>query len=200
MYACTRVRMDVLYGYCVYAHVYTSVCLCIYIFIFMSTQMYVSPHMASANASSSSSSLIRACLQNGMRLEGSRRDEESTSSSTCVEKDNKKKKKKVFRREQEPRFPIHSFLTPTPLLQYSPRQEAKVARTISLCTGMQSSTLAMLLASQFLGPTHLVPPACSVVVMAIMGLSLGSFWGKGNRIREVLGFSRQSAAGLSTHN
>lgn len=61
---------------------------------------------------------------------------------------------------------------------------------------MQSSTLALLLASQFLGPTHLVPPACSVVVMAIMGLSLGSFWGKGNRIREVLGLRRRSAAGL----
>jgi BASS family bile acid:Na+ symporter len=50
---------------------------------------------------------------------------------------------------------------------------------------MQSSTLAMLLATQFLGGSHAVPPACSVVVMAIMGLSLGSFWGKGNRMQDL---------------
>ncbi|KAL3677438.1 hypothetical protein R1sor_027386 [Riccia sorocarpa] len=66
------------------------------------------------------------------------------------------------------------------------RQEDKVSRTISLCSGMQSSTLAMLLASQFLGMSHAVPPACSVVVMALMGLSVGSFWGKGFRIKDVI--------------
>ncbi|CAA7023711.1 unnamed protein product [Microthlaspi erraticum] len=66
------------------------------------------------------------------------------------------------------------------------RQEEEVSRTISLCTGMQSSTLAGLLASQFLGSSQAVPAACSVVVMAIMGLCLASFWGNGFRIRDVL--------------
>ncbi|CAN7048840.1 hypothetical protein IGI04_026220 [Brassica rapa subsp. trilocularis] len=66
------------------------------------------------------------------------------------------------------------------------RQEEEVSRTISLCTGMQSSTLAGLLASQFLGSSQAVPAACSVVVMAIMGLCLASFWGNGLRIRDVL--------------
>lgn len=65
------------------------------------------------------------------------------------------------------------------------RQADKDARTISLCTGMQSSTLAMLLASQFLGASNAVPPACSVVVMALMGLSLASFWGKGHQVRDL---------------
>eukprot|EP01018_Ginkgo_biloba_P005477 Gb_08353 [translate_table: standard] len=65
------------------------------------------------------------------------------------------------------------------------RQEENVCRTISLCTGMQSSTLAGLLATQFLGSTHAVPAACSVVAMAIMGLSLASFWGRGSRIRDI---------------
>lgn len=65
------------------------------------------------------------------------------------------------------------------------RQEEPVCRTISLCTGMQSSTLAGLLATQFLGTSHAVPAACSVVAMAIMGLSLASFWGKGSRIRDI---------------
>ncbi|XP_010495237.1 PREDICTED: probable sodium/metabolite cotransporter BASS3, chloroplastic [Camelina sativa] len=37
------------------------------------------------------------------------------------------------------------------------RQEEEVSRTISLCTGMQSSTLAGLLASQFLGSSQAVP-------------------------------------------
>ncbi|CAN1141055.1 Probable sodium/metabolite cotransporter BASS3, chloroplastic [Linum perenne] len=64
--------------------------------------------------------------------------------------------------------------------------DEEVSRTISLCTGMQSSTLAGLLASQFLGSSQAVPPACSVVVMAIMGLSLASFWGSGFRIRGLL--------------
>ncbi|KAG6478632.1 probable sodium/metabolite cotransporter BASS3, chloroplastic isoform X1 [Zingiber officinale] len=65
------------------------------------------------------------------------------------------------------------------------RQEESACRTISLCTGMQSSTLAGLLATQFLGGSHAVPAACSVVVMAIMGLSLASFWGTGYRIRDI---------------
>lgn len=64
-------------------------------------------------------------------------------------------------------------------------EEEEVCRTISLCTGMQSSTLAGLLATQFLGTTQAVPPACSVVAMAIMGLSLASFWGSGLRIRDL---------------
>lgn len=64
------------------------------------------------------------------------------------------------------------------------RLEEEVCRTISLCTGMQSSTLAGLLATQFLGSTQAVPPACSVVAMAIMGLCLASFWGNGYRIRD----------------
>ncbi|OMO87710.1 Bile acid:sodium symporter [Corchorus capsularis] len=65
------------------------------------------------------------------------------------------------------------------------RQREEVCRTVSLCTGMQSSTLAGLLATQFLGGTQAVPPACSVVAMAIMGLSLASFWGNGFRIRNL---------------
>ncbi|XXG47005.1 hypothetical protein AAC387_Pa02g1718 [Persea americana] len=71
------------------------------------------------------------------------------------------------------------------------RQDEAVCRTISLCTGMQSSTLAGLLASQFLGSSHAVPPACSVVAMAIMGLYLASFWGSGSRIRDTLGLFPQ---------
>ncbi|XP_057780960.1 probable sodium/metabolite cotransporter BASS3, chloroplastic [Salvia miltiorrhiza] len=65
------------------------------------------------------------------------------------------------------------------------RLEEEVCRTISLCTGMQSSTLAGLLATQFLGSTQAVAPACSVVAMAIMGLCLASFWGTGYRIRDL---------------
>ncbi|KAH9305059.1 hypothetical protein KI387_009463 [Taxus chinensis] len=65
------------------------------------------------------------------------------------------------------------------------RQQENICRTISLCTGMQSSTLAGLLATQFLGGSQAVPAACSVVAMAIMGLSLASFWGKGFRIRDI---------------
>ncbi|KAK8491489.1 hypothetical protein V6N11_059414 [Hibiscus sabdariffa] len=41
-----------------------------------------------------------------------------------------------------------------------------------------------LLATQFLGgSSQAVPAACSVVAMAIMGLSLASFWGNGYRLR-----------------
>ncbi|CAM8933510.1 unnamed protein product [Rhodiola kirilowii] len=73
------------------------------------------------------------------------------------------------------------WISKTPSL----RQKEQVSRTISLCTGMQSSTLAGLLATQFLGSTQAVPAACSVVVMAIMGLCLSSFWGSGFCIREL---------------
>lgn len=66
------------------------------------------------------------------------------------------------------------------------RLDEKSSKTLSLCTGMQSSTLAGLLATQFLGGTQAVPPACSVVVMAIFGLSLASFWGNGNSISTLL--------------
>ncbi|XVE78181.1 hypothetical protein DITRI_Ditri13aG0123400 [Diplodiscus trichospermus] len=66
------------------------------------------------------------------------------------------------------------------------RQREEVCRTVSLCTGMQSSTMAGLLATQFLGgSSQAVPAACSVVAMAIMGLSLASFWGNGFRIRDL---------------
>ncbi|KAK9281254.1 hypothetical protein L1049_004150 [Liquidambar formosana] len=78
-------------------------------------------------------------------------------------------------------FTLGYWLSKIPML----RQEEEVCRTISLCTGMQSSTLAGLLATQFLGSSQAVPPACSVVAMAIMGLSLASFWGSGFRIRDL---------------
>lgn len=71
------------------------------------------------------------------------------------------------------------------MIQYDDRLEEEACRTISLCTGMQSSTLAGLLATQFLGSSQAVPPACSVVAMAIMGLCLASFWGNGYRIRDL---------------
>ncbi|GMP48670.1 hypothetical protein CsSME_00015946 [Camellia sinensis var. sinensis] len=76
-------------------------------------------------------------------------------------------------------FTLGYLISKIPLL----RQEEEVCRTISLCTGMQSSTLAGLLATQFLGSSQAVPSACSVVAMAIMGLCLASFWGSGSRIR-----------------
>ncbi|XP_074567755.1 putative sodium/metabolite cotransporter BASS3, chloroplastic [Curcuma longa] len=88
-------------------------------------------------------------------------------------------------------FPIISFHLVALMVGYwfaklpMLRQEESACRTISLCTGMQSSTLAGLLATQFLGGSHAVPAACSVVVMAIMGLSLASFWGTGHRIRDI---------------
>ncbi|KDP45244.1 hypothetical protein JCGZ_15109 [Jatropha curcas] len=88
-------------------------------------------------------------------------------------------------------FPVLAFHTAAFTLGYwisripFLRLDEEVSRTISLCTGMQSSTLAGLLASQFLGTTQAVPPACSVVAMAIMGLSLASFWGSGYRIRDL---------------
>ncbi|KAH7297770.1 hypothetical protein KP509_25G011800 [Ceratopteris richardii] len=64
--------------------------------------------------------------------------------------------------------------------------DEKSIKTLSLCTGMQSSTLAGLLAVQFLGGTQAVPAACSVVVMAVLGLSLASFWGNGNSFSAVI--------------
>ncbi|RZC56319.1 hypothetical protein C5167_015175 [Papaver somniferum] len=78
-------------------------------------------------------------------------------------------------------FTVGYWVAKVPLF----RQDEGVCRTISLCTGMQSSTLAGLLASQFLGSSHAVPPACSVVTMAIMGLCLASFWGNDYRIRDL---------------
>lgn len=78
-------------------------------------------------------------------------------------------------------FAVGYCLSKLPLLRF----EEEVCRTISLCTGMQSSTLAGLLATQFLGSSQAVPPACSVVAMAIMGLCLASFWGSGYRIRDI---------------
>lgn len=78
-------------------------------------------------------------------------------------------------------FTLGYWISKVPLL----RQEEEVCRTISLCTGMQSSTLAGLLATQFLGSSQAVAPACSVVAMAIMGLCLASFWGSGYRIRDL---------------
>ena len=63
---------------------------------------------------------------------------------------------------------------------------------------MQSSTLAGLLATQFLGTSQAVPAACSVVIMAIFGLTLASYWGSGLRIRDVAGgFLPQATAALS---
>jgi len=63
---------------------------------------------------------------------------------------------------------------------------------------MQSSTLAGLLATQFLGTSQAVPAACSVVIMAIFGLTLASYWGSGLRIRDVAGgFLPQATASLS---
>ncbi|PKI43622.1 hypothetical protein CRG98_035998 [Punica granatum] len=79
-------------------------------------------------------------------------------------------------------FTVGYWISKIPAL----RQEEEVSRTISLCTGMQSSTLAGLLATQFLGTTQAVPAACSVVAMAIMGLCLASFWGSGARIKDLL--------------
>lgn len=78
-------------------------------------------------------------------------------------------------------FTLGYWISRIPVL----RLEEEVSRTISLCTGMQSSTLAGLLATQFLRSSQSVPPACSVVAMAIMGLCLASFWGSGYRIRDL---------------
>ncbi|KAK8477361.1 hypothetical protein V6N11_006536 [Hibiscus sabdariffa] len=69
------------------------------------------------------------------------------------------------------------------------RQREEVCRTVSLCSGMQSSTMAGLLATQFLGgSSQAVPAACSVVAMAIMGLALACFWGNGYRLRDLPSF------------
>uniref|UniRef100_A0A0E0G6K4 Sodium/metabolite cotransporter BASS3, chloroplastic n=1 Tax=Oryza nivara TaxID=4536 RepID=A0A0E0G6K4_ORYNI len=78
-------------------------------------------------------------------------------------------------------FIVGYWISKLPML----RQEEPVCRTISVCTGMQSSTLAGLLATQFLGSSQAVPAACSVVIMAIFGLTLASYWGNGLRIRDI---------------
>ncbi|KAL5211251.1 hypothetical protein ABZP36_022098 [Zizania latifolia] len=77
-------------------------------------------------------------------------------------------------------------------------QEEPVCRTISVCTGMQSSTLAGLLATQFLGSSQAVPAACSVVIMAIFGLTLASYWGNGSRIRDISSRFFPQSAGVSS--
>jgi hypothetical protein len=43
-----------------------------------------------------------------------------------------------------------------------------------------------------LGSSQAVPAACSVVAMAIMGLCLASFWGKGFEIRNLFSSSLPS--------
>ncbi|KAF3435115.1 hypothetical protein FNV43_RR22202 [Rhamnella rubrinervis] len=99
-------------------------------------------------------------------------------------------------------FPVLAFHVVAFTLGYwvskipSLRQEEEVSRTLSVCTGMQSSTLAGLLATQFLGTSQAVPPACSVVAMAVMGLCLASFWGSGARIRDLpsILFRRQTGS------
>ncbi|CAA2949586.1 probable sodium metabolite cotransporter BASS3, chloroplastic [Olea europaea subsp. europaea] len=68
---------------------------------------------------------------------------------------------------------------------YCGRLKEDECRTISLCTGMQNSTLAGLLVTQFLGCAQAVPPAFSVFAMAIIGLCQASFWGSGYRIRDL---------------
>ncbi|KAK5810953.1 hypothetical protein PVK06_026270 [Gossypium arboreum] len=69
-------------------------------------------------------------------------------------------------------FPIRYWILKIP----SFRQREEVCRTVSLYSGMQSSTMAGLLAIQFLGgSSQAVLAACSVIAMAIMGLSLTSF-------------------------
>ncbi|XP_023549213.1 probable sodium/metabolite cotransporter BASS3, chloroplastic [Cucurbita pepo subsp. pepo] len=99
-------------------------------------------------------------------------------------------------------FPVLAFHTVAFTLGYWAskipivRQEEEASRTISLCTGMQSSTLAGLLATQFLGSTQAVPPACSVVAMAIMGLCLASFWGSGSKIRDLPSLLMQKTSSI----
>uniref|UniRef100_A0A0E0CKF6 Sodium/metabolite cotransporter BASS3, chloroplastic n=1 Tax=Oryza meridionalis TaxID=40149 RepID=A0A0E0CKF6_9ORYZ len=92
-------------------------------------------------------------------------------------------------------FIVGYWISKLPML----RQEEPVCRTISVCTGMQSSTLAGLLATQFLGSSQAVPAACSVVIMAIFGLTLASYWGNGSRIRDIASrFIPQASAGVSS--
>uniref|UniRef100_A0A0E0JZT1 Sodium/metabolite cotransporter BASS3, chloroplastic n=1 Tax=Oryza punctata TaxID=4537 RepID=A0A0E0JZT1_ORYPU len=92
-------------------------------------------------------------------------------------------------------FIVGYWISKLPML----RQEEPVCRTISVCTGMQSSTLAGLLATQFLGSSQAVPAACSVVIMAIFGLTLASYWGNGSRIRDIGSrFIPQASAGVSS--
>ncbi|KAF0929553.1 hypothetical protein E2562_021779 [Oryza meyeriana var. granulata] len=92
-------------------------------------------------------------------------------------------------------FIVGYWISKLPML----RQEEPVCRTISVCTGMQSSTLAGLLATQFLGSSQAVPAACSVVIMAIFGLTLASYWGNGSRIRDIGSrFFPQASTGMSS--
>ncbi|KAI3691947.1 hypothetical protein L6452_31750 [Arctium lappa] len=50
---------------------------------------------------------------------------------------------------------------------------------------IESCTLAGLFATQFLGSSQAVLPACSIVAMAIMGLCLASFSGNGPSLLEI---------------
>lgn len=60
----------------------------------------------------------------------------------------------------------------------------KVARTVSIETGMQSAALGFLLAQQnFSDPLVAVPSAVSVVFMALGGSSLAVFW-RGKPVQE----------------
>uniref|UniRef100_A0A0A9D119 Uncharacterized protein n=1 Tax=Arundo donax TaxID=35708 RepID=A0A0A9D119_ARUDO len=97
-------------------------------------------------------------------------------------------------------FHIVAFVAGYWVSKFPPwRQEEPVCRTISVCTGMQSSTLAGLLATQFLGISQAVPAACSVVIMAIFGLTLASYWGSGSRIRDIAaGFFPEAPTGVSS--
>ncbi|VVB01367.1 unnamed protein product [Arabis nemorensis] len=80
------------------------------------------------------------------------------------------------------------------------RQKEKVSRVISLCTGMQNWTLAGLLATQFLGSSQAVPPACSEVMIPIMGLCLASFWGNGFQIRDIPSLLTPQNSGSTTES
>eukprot|EP00899_Mesostigma_viride_P006956 jgi/Mesvir1/16261/Mv08507-RA.1 len=64
-------------------------------------------------------------------------------------------------------------LTSHPVFKF-PR---KVWQPLSLCTLMQSSTLAMFLAQQQFGAVASIPPTVSVVVMALLGLFVATMWG-----------------------
>lgn len=61
----------------------------------------------------------------------------------------------------------------------------KVARTVSIETGMQSAALGFLLAQQhFADPLVAVPSAVSVVFMALGGSGLAVFW-RGRPVKEL---------------
>ncbi|CAH9137403.1 unnamed protein product [Cuscuta epithymum] len=62
---------------------------------------------------------------------------------------------------------------------HAPDVKAALQRTLAYETGMQSSLLALALANKFFqDPLVGVPPAISVVIMALMGFSLVMIWAK----------------------